>query len=124
MTTSPVLTSAEAVRWLRLDEDHDDIGPAVLALKRLVQDGKLRPLRGVGRTYKYTLDELQRFIRDEFEPFDPPDQLFEHHLQLEASEWCTETEVGAVAAKRHVIVWTAFDVEPIRVVEYRLVAIG
>lgn len=61
MTTSPVLTSAEAVRWLRLDEDHDDIGSAVKALHRLVQEGRLRPLR-VGKSYKFTLAELEKFI--------------------------------------------------------------
>ncbi len=63
---SPVLTAAEAVCWLRLDDDHEDIEQAVRALKRLVQIGKIRPLR-CGRTHKYTITELERFIRDEVE---------------------------------------------------------
>ena len=61
MTTSPVLTAAEAARWLRLDEDHDDIGQAIKALYRIVQEGRLAPLR-VGRSYKFTLAELEKFI--------------------------------------------------------------
>ena len=64
MTPSPVLTAAEAARWLRLDEDHDDIGQAVKALYLLVQQGRLRPLH-VGKTYKFPVPELERFIRDE-----------------------------------------------------------
>ncbi len=66
MVSSPVLTSEETVRWLRLDEDHADIGQAVKALHRLVQEGRLRPLR-VGRTYKFTLGELERFVATEVE---------------------------------------------------------
>ncbi len=64
MTPSPVLTGAEAVAWLRLDVDHDDPGSAQKALYRLVQEGRLRPLR-VGKSYKFTLVELERFITDE-----------------------------------------------------------
>ena len=68
--TSPVLTSADAARWLRLDTDHDDIGSAVKALHRYVQQGRLRPLR-IGRHYKFTLDELERFVANEVEQGTP-----------------------------------------------------
>ena len=64
--TSPVLTAIEAARWLRLDDDHDDPGQAVKALRRLVWLGKLRPLK-CGQSHKYTLAALERFIRDEVE---------------------------------------------------------
>ena len=59
-TGSPVLTNEEAVRWLRLDEDYDELGDAIRALHRLVQQHKLRPLR-CGKSYKFTIPELERF---------------------------------------------------------------
>ncbi len=57
---SPVLTNEEAVRYLRLDEDFSEMGDAIRALHRLVQQRKLRPLR-CGKSYKFTLPELERF---------------------------------------------------------------
>lgn len=57
---SPVLTNEESVRYLRLDEDYENLGDAIRALHRLVQQRKLRPLR-CGKSYKFTLPELERF---------------------------------------------------------------
>ncbi len=57
---SPVLTNEEAVRYLRLDEDFNELGDAIRALHRLVQQRKLRPLR-CGKSYKFTIPELERF---------------------------------------------------------------
>ena len=63
-TGSPGLTNEEAVRSLRLDEDYDELGDAIRALHRLVQQQKLRALR-CGKSYKFTLPELERFTVDE-----------------------------------------------------------
>lgn len=68
--TSPVLTNEEAVRFLRLDADYDELADAVKALHRLVRDGRLRPLR-CGKSYKFTVDELQRYVADETAAFEP-----------------------------------------------------
>lgn len=67
--TSPVLTNEEAVRFLRLDHDYPESADAVKALHRLVRQGKLRPLQ-CGKTYKFTLAELERFIAAEVGPSD------------------------------------------------------
>ena len=61
---SPVLTNEEAVRFLRLDTDYNETADAIRALHRLVRQGKLRPLQ-CGKTYKFTLAELERFIAAE-----------------------------------------------------------
>ena len=66
---SPVLTNEEAVEFLRLDTDFDEPGDAVRALHRLVRQDKLRPLR-CGKSYKFTLAELERFIVAEVGPSD------------------------------------------------------
>lgn len=66
---SPVLTNEEAVAFLRLDTDFDEAGDAVRALHRLVRQDKLRPLR-CGKSYKFTLAELERFIVAEVGPSD------------------------------------------------------
>ena len=58
---SPVLTNLEAAAWLRLSDDYDQPEDAIEALHRIVRQGKLRPLRA-GKTYKFTVDELQRYI--------------------------------------------------------------
>ena len=68
-TGSPVLTNEEAVRWLRLDADYDEMGDAIKALHRLVQQQKLKALR-CGKSYKFTLPELERFTVDEVGPSD------------------------------------------------------
>lgn len=61
-----LLTAAEAVRYLRLDADYDgDMAGATRALHKLVRDGRLRPIRGCGKSYKYPLHELRRFITSE-----------------------------------------------------------
>ena len=61
---SPVLTNLEAAAWLRLTDDYDQPEDAIEALYRIVRKGKLRPLRA-GKTYKFTLDELRRYIAAE-----------------------------------------------------------
>lgn len=71
--SSPVLTNAEAARWLRLDDDYDDIGDAIKALCRLVRERGLRVLR-CGKSYKFTLAELERFTREEVEAFQPTER--------------------------------------------------
>lgn len=69
---SEILTNAEACRWLRLDDDHDEIEDAIAALLRLAREGKIRPLR-CGKTYKWTRAELERFARDELRPDTEPE---------------------------------------------------
>lgn len=59
--STPVLTAIEAAAWLRLTDDYEQPEDAIAALYRLVRKGKLRPLRA-GKTYKFTLEELQRYI--------------------------------------------------------------
>ncbi len=66
--TSPLLTNDEAVRYLRLDSDHQDMGTAVRALHRLVREKRLRPVE-CGKQYKYAIDELKRFIVAETESY-------------------------------------------------------
>ena len=68
--TSPVLTNIEAAEWLRITDDYEQPEDAIRALYRLVRQDKLRPLR-VGKTYKFTLDELQRYVADETSAFEP-----------------------------------------------------
>ncbi|QOJ16088.1 MAG: helix-turn-helix domain-containing protein [Phycisphaeraceae bacterium] len=69
--TTPILTNAEAARWLRLDDDYPgDPAAATRALHRLVRAGRLRPLRGVGPSYRFHVDELERFARAETERVD------------------------------------------------------
>ncbi len=69
-STSPVRTNEEAVRFLRLDEDYSQMADAIRALHRLVREGGLKPLR-VGKSYKFTLAELERFVAAEVGPSDP-----------------------------------------------------
>lgn len=94
--SSPVLTAAETVRWLRLDEDHDDPGLAIKALYRLVQEKRLRPLR-VGKSYKFTTTELERFVSNEVERGtpDPSRNGLGDHMRLDsqpsAHRECTPT---------------------------------
>jgi hypothetical protein len=56
---SPVLTEAEAIRWLRLDGPDGPRDPAG-TLKYYREKGLLRAIR-IGRSNKYYLPELQRF---------------------------------------------------------------
>ena len=62
---SPILTSDEAARFLRLDDDYDDIGGAIEALLRLARDGKIRPIKGCGKKYKWHREELLRYALKE-----------------------------------------------------------
>ncbi len=63
-SASPVLTAAEACKWLRLDDDHEQMADAVTALNLLVRKRGLKPLC-VGKARKYTLAELHRFVADQ-----------------------------------------------------------
>jgi hypothetical protein len=57
-----VLTSADAARYLRLDDDHAEIADAVAALHRIVRTGHLRPVKGCGKSHKFALAELRRYV--------------------------------------------------------------
>lgn len=62
---SPLLTGAEAARWLRLAEDDatpDQMASAQRTLQRLVQDKLLRPVQP-SKSYLYSIDELQAYVR-------------------------------------------------------------
>lgn len=68
---APVLmTAAEAVVYLRLDQGGRDIRDAVKSLEYLVSEGKLRPCR-VGRWNRYARSELDRFIAEQTERYSP-----------------------------------------------------
>ncbi|MCH8823322.1 MAG: hypothetical protein IH984_07425 [Planctomycetes bacterium] len=62
---SPILTSEEAVIFLRLDSDYVDIGDAVAALHRIARSGKIRPIKGLGKKHKWLLGELLRYSENE-----------------------------------------------------------
>ena len=62
---SPILTSEEAARFLRLDDDYEDIAHAVEALKRLARNKKLHPIKGLGKKHKWHIDELLRYSQSE-----------------------------------------------------------
>jgi len=57
---SPLLTSAEAVKWLRLDEPGGPSCPEA-SLKRYRDTGLLRCVR-VGRSARYHIADLQAFL--------------------------------------------------------------
>ncbi|MCH8824189.1 MAG: hypothetical protein IH984_11865 [Planctomycetes bacterium] len=62
--TSPVLTNIEAVAFLRLDQDnYADEGAAVRALQTIAREGKITPIRGCGKTFKWHIDELRRYAK-------------------------------------------------------------
>ncbi|MEE9130608.1 MAG: helix-turn-helix domain-containing protein [Phycisphaerales bacterium] len=70
---SPLLTGAEVACYLRLsapDDDADAVARAVRCVHKLVRDGKLRPVKP-GREYVFALAELDRYVRDETENFEP-----------------------------------------------------
>jgi len=58
--TSPLLTTAEAIRWLRLDEPGGPSCPEA-SLKRYRDIGLLRCIR-VGRAARYHIDDLRAFL--------------------------------------------------------------
>ncbi len=69
LPTSPLLTSIEAARYLRLvdqDATPDEAEKAIKTVHRLVQQGRLRPPRP-GRQYCFAHYEVDRFIRAEIE---------------------------------------------------------
>ena len=68
-----LLTSAEVAAHLRIiesDAEPDDVARAVRAVHRLVRDGKLRPIKPA-RSYVFALAEVDRYVRDETESFEP-----------------------------------------------------
>ena len=67
---TPVLTNLKAAEWLQLTDDYDQPEDAIAALYRIVRQGKLRPLR-CGKSYKFTVDELERYVADETAAFEP-----------------------------------------------------
>ncbi len=75
---SPVLTNEEAVRFLRLDSDYNELDDAVKALHRLVRDGRLRLLR-CGKSYKFAVAELERYVADETSAFEPSKRRASDH---------------------------------------------
>lgn len=64
-----VLTAAEVAEQLRLGEDHAEAGDAAAAVRRLVRECGLKPIRGCGRSYKFAQPELNRWIMAETEAF-------------------------------------------------------
>ena len=58
-----VLSVLEAAQRLGLTEDHDDPGAAADAVLRLVREKGLRPIPGLGKSYKFTVAELQRWVQ-------------------------------------------------------------
>lgn len=65
MIQSPLLTAEEAASYLRLDVGRDG-GDPVRSLTRYVARGLITPTR-VGRSNRYWVQELDRFIRERTE---------------------------------------------------------
>lgn len=79
MPESPLLTGCEAAIYLRLcepDAEPDEVTKAVRCLNRLVQAGKIHPIQP-GRSYVYALAELDRYVKDETENFEPQENAHE-----------------------------------------------
>ena len=60
MVESPVKTTLEACRWLRVDVDHRAEEDQLNALHRLVREYGLRPIGGM-RPYRFLVSELERW---------------------------------------------------------------
>lgn len=69
VSRSPILTNEEAVEFLRLSEDYSAIADAIRSLHRLVRLELVRPIRGCGKTYKFTVAELERYAATQTESF-------------------------------------------------------
>ncbi len=65
-----ILTPAEAAAWLRLADNGRSEAGAVAAMDRLVDSGRLRPLR-IGGKRLYSLRELRRFVDAEVQNYQP-----------------------------------------------------
>ena len=65
MTSSPILTIQETAEWLRLDDDYPEMADAIRAVYKLVREGRLEPIRGVGKRYRFSVGELERFVAHE-----------------------------------------------------------
>ena len=59
---SPVLTRREAIRYLRIDEDHREFQDQVRALYRLIRERGLVALR-YSKSYKFHVDDLETFLK-------------------------------------------------------------
>jgi len=63
---SPILTEEEAIRWLRLDEEYDSPREAGRALRRCMHEHGLRRIQGCGKSLKFHIDELHRWVRQQY----------------------------------------------------------
>ena len=61
---SPLLSSSEAVQFLRLDEDYEQMADAIAALQRLARRKGIRAVKGIGKSDKWHVDELRRFVTE------------------------------------------------------------
>ena len=71
--TSPVMTASEVACYLRLCDPEatpTERQSAVRSVHRLVQEGRLRPLRP-GREYVFWRQEVDHYIRCDTEAFKP-----------------------------------------------------
>ena len=57
-----VLTALEVAEQLRLTEDYEEKEAAAEAVLRLVREHGLRPIKGCGRSYKFSSAELSRWV--------------------------------------------------------------
>ena len=74
--TSPVMTALEVAIYLRLCDDGaapKQCESAIRSVHGLVQGGQLRPIRP-GREYVFSHDEVDRYIREVTEAFEPKRQ--------------------------------------------------
>lgn len=65
---SPILTDAEACRWLRLDVDAPNESAGLRRLARLVDSGLLRPAI-IGKRRRFLVSELERFAAAQVERY-------------------------------------------------------
>ncbi len=65
---SPLMTMKEAVEYLRLNvganEERRASADAIRSLEYLVEQGRIRPTKGIGRSNRFHRDELDRFMRE------------------------------------------------------------
>ena len=64
-----ILTALDVALLLRLDKDYEREEDAAEAVSRLVREHGLRPIKGCGRSYKYSEAELVRWVATATEAF-------------------------------------------------------
>ncbi len=64
-----ILTSLEVAELLKLTGDYEREEDAAEAVLRLVREHGLRPIKGCGRSYKYSEAELVRWVATATEAF-------------------------------------------------------